>query len=311
VLGLVALPPVALAGGTQVVVAAVAGDVWVTTGFDVVKVNADTGRVERRNKTHYPYPTDLGVSDGNVWVSSVANGFTSGAVTRIPFEPGRVTQPLVFPSRPVLALAVGSGTTWALIGPWASLRLASIDQATSKATLTPIRDVGWIAADNTGETPGLFGVTSTGGRAVRINGNGAVGWTASTSRIESPVVVGLGSVWAAGRSGLYRLDPVDGEVQAKISVNDEAAQLAVGGGYVWMVSLCETKKGEVYQLLKIDPRTDRIVNQMKLDGPIDNISFGSGALWMGRALPAVSLIRVDPLTLKTRVIADSLETAQP
>ena len=122
----------AAAGGTDLAVVAVAGDVWLTTGLDVVKLDASTGRVVRRNGTRYPLPIELGVSDGNVWVTSVENGFVSGAVTRIPFESGRVTQPLVFPSRPVLSLAVGSGTTWALVGPWASLRLAAIDQATGR-----------------------------------------------------------------------------------------------------------------------------------------------------------------------------------
>jgi hypothetical protein len=309
-LGLVGLASVALAGGTQVVVAAVAGQVWVTTGFDVVNLDASSGRVERRNKTRYLAPIDIGVSDGNVWVSSVADGFTSGAVTRIPFEAGQVTQPLVFPSRPVLALAVGSGTTWALVGPWASLRLAAINQATSKATLTPIREVGWIAADNTGETPGLFGVTMKG-KAIRITSNGAAAWTADTDRIESPAAVGLGSVWVASRTGLYRLDAVTGRVQAELQVKDAAAELTVGGGYVWMVSFRETTTGEVYELLKIDPRTARIVKHARLDGPVGNISFGSGALWMGRASPSVSVIRVNPITLQARVFAKNLDTAQP
>jgi hypothetical protein len=76
-----------------------------------------TGRIMRRNKTRYPFPIDIGASDGNVWVSSVENGFVSGALTRIPFGSGRATQALVFPSRPIFALAVGSGTTWALVGP--------------------------------------------------------------------------------------------------------------------------------------------------------------------------------------------------
>ena len=309
-LGLVGLPSAALAGGTQVVVAAVAGRVWVTTGFDVVKLDASSGRVERRNNTRYVAPIDIGVSDGNVWVSSVADGFTSGAVTRIPFEAGRVTQPLVFPSRPVLALAVGSGTTWALVGPWASLRLAAIDQATSKTRLTPIRDVGWIAADNTGETPGLFGVTMKG-KAIRIASNGAAAWTATTDRIESPVAVGLGSVWAASRTDLYRLDAVTGRVQAKIPVKDAAAELTVGAGYVWMVSFRETTTGEVYELLKIDPRTAHIVKQAKLDGPVGNISFGNGALWVGRASANVSVIRVNPISLRARLFAKNLDTAQP
>jgi hypothetical protein len=309
-LGLVGLPSAALAGGTQVVVAAVAGRVWVTTGFDVVKLDASSGRVMRRNKTRYVAPIDIGVSDGNVWVSSVADGFTSGPVTRIPFEAGRVTQPLVFPSRPVLALAVGSGTTWALIGPWTSLRLAAIDHATSKTRLTPIRDVGWIAADNTGETPGLFGVTMKG-QAIRIAPDGAAIWTAPTDRIESPAVVGLGSVWAASRTDLYRLDAVSGRVEAKIPVKDAAAQLTVGGGFVWMVSFRETTTGEVYELLKIDPPTAHVVERTKLDAPVGNISFGNGALWMGRASPNVSVIRVNPISLHARLFAKNLDTAQP
>jgi hypothetical protein len=100
-LALVCSAAPAAAGGTQVAVLAVADDVWLTTGFDVVRLDAFAGRVVRRNATRYPFPIELGVSDGNVWVTSVENGFVSGAVTRIPFESGRVTQPLVFPSRPV------------------------------------------------------------------------------------------------------------------------------------------------------------------------------------------------------------------
>src|ERR1700730_3881158 len=69
-LGLAWAAAPAAAGGTQVAVVAVAGDVWLTTGFDVVKLDAFTGRVVRRNATRYPFPIELGVSDGNVWVAS-------------------------------------------------------------------------------------------------------------------------------------------------------------------------------------------------------------------------------------------------
>jgi hypothetical protein len=309
-LGLLGLPAVALAGGTQVVVAAVSGQVWVTTGFDVVKLDTDTGHIDQRSKTRYPFPIDIGASDGNVWVSSVEDGFVAGAVTRIPSQGGASTQPLVLPSQPVLALAVGTGTTWALVGPWASLRLAAIDQATGKTTLRPIRNVGWLAADNTGKTPGLFGVTLKGA-AIRISSHGAMAWTASTGRIESPAVVGLGSVWVAGRTSVYRLDPVTGRVQSEVPVKGASAELAVGGGSVWMVSFRGTKTGEVYELLKIDPLTARVVKQAKLDGPVGNISFGSGALWMGESEPSVSVLRVNPTTLHVTVFARNLDTALP
>jgi len=297
---------VALAGGTQVAVVAVAGDVWVTTGFDVVKLDALTGRVKRRHRARYPYPTDIGVSDGNVWVSSVENGFVSGALTRIPFEAGRVTQPLVFPSRPLFALAVGSGTTWALVGPWKSLQLAVVDQATGRSGLRRIRrDIGWIAADNTGETPGLFAVTAKG-LAVRIGGNGSSVWAARTDAIESPPAVGLGSVWVASGTALYRLDAGNGRVQARIPIVGAAAELTIGGGYVWLISFRETKGQETYELLKIDPRAARVVRRAKLAGPVGGISFGSGALWMGRAVPSVSVTRIDPSTLQGRLFANNL-----
>jgi hypothetical protein len=289
-----------------VAVVAVAGRVWVTTGTDVVKLDATTARIVGRRKTRYPFPIDIGLSDGNVWVSSVENGFVSGALTRIPFDAGPAAQPLVFPSRPLLGLAVGSGTTWALVGPWASLKLAAVDQATDKPTIAPLHTrIGWIAADNVGDTPGLFG-TTTAGRGVRLGPDGRVVWRASTDTIENPPAVGLGSVWAASRSGLYRINPATGHVEAKLPMNGSAAQLTTGGGYVWMINLRETKSGERYRLFKIDPRSTRVVRQARLAGPLGPVAFGSGALWTGRATPTVSVIRIDPKTLAERVFATNL-----
>ncbi len=240
VLVLAAIPSQARAGGTNVAVAATAGHVWVTTGFDVVELDTRSGRIQRRIPTRYPFPLELGLSDGNVWVSSVEDAFVAGAVTRIPFAAGPVTQALVLPSRPVYSLAVGSGTTWALVGPWRSARLVAIDQATGQTTTEPIRGVGWIAADNTGETAGLFAVTSDG-RAVKLGPGGRRVWTAATGRIESPLTVGLGSVWAASGTALYRLNPNTGAVQATIPIESIAASLAVGGGRVWVTALREPR----------------------------------------------------------------------
>ncbi len=296
----------ALAGGTQVAVAAVAGRVWLTSGFDVIKLDAFSGRIMRRYKTRYTFPIEIGVSDGNVWVSSVANGFVSGALTRIPFEAGRVTQPLLFPSRPLLSLAVGSGTTWALVGPWASLGLAAVDQATGKATLRPLRTrIAWIAADNVGDTPGLFGVNAKG-QAVRLDRSGRVAWFARTDTIQSPPAVGLGRVWVASRTGLYAIDPASGRSETYIRIRGAAAELTIGGGYLWMISFRETNAGQRYQLFKIDARTARVVRHTKLPGPVGPISFGNGYLWMGRATPTVSVIRIDPNTLKQRLFAKNL-----
>jgi len=304
--------PAVQAGGTNVAVAATAGHVWVTTGNGVVELDARSGRVERRVPAPYPFfSLDLGLSDGNVWMSSVEDAFTAGAVTRIPFGRGRVTRPLVLPSRPVYSLAVGSGTTWALVGPWGATELAAIDQATRRTTFHRIEGVGWIAADDTGETPGLFGVDAGMGRAIRINPDGTRAWTAMTGQIESPAVVGLGSVWASSREALYRLDPRTGHVQSTIRIASAAATLAVGGGRVWMIALTDPSAGGRYALLAIDPSRERVVGRAPLQGPVGGMSFGDGALWIGRPSAAVDLLRVDPVTLKAMLFATKLETAVP
>lgn len=297
----------AKAGGTQVNVVATAGRVWVTTGHDLVELDSVSGRVLRRVNTRYPYPIEIGVSDGVLWASSVENGFISGAITRVPFEPGRATQPLVLPHRPILSLAVGSGTTWALVGPWSSLRLAAVDQLTQRATLTPIRhDIGWLATDNTGLTPGLFGVTTTG-QLVRIASDGSTHPITATPHFGNPPVIDLGSVWVADRTALYRISIRSGKIQGRIPAAATAAAVTTGGGYVWMVSFEETPTRETHELLKIDPRRMRIVGHIELTGSIGGIAYGNNALWIGRALPTVSVLRVDPTTLTKRLFASNLD----
>jgi hypothetical protein len=187
----VVLAPAAGAGGTQVNVAATAGRVWATTGSDVVELDASSARVLRRVRTRYPYPIEVGVSDGNVWASSVENGFAAGAVTRIPFESWRrVGSPLVLPTRPVFSIAVASGVTWALVGPWKSLRIARIDQATRRVSYVRVRqDVAWIAADNSGVTRGAFGLTQRGA-LVRVDGAAGTRAFATVPSGTGPPAVG-------------------------------------------------------------------------------------------------------------------------
>ena len=192
------------------------------------------------------------------------------------------------------------------MGARRSLGVAALDQATGRATLTRLRQqVGWIAADNVGDTPGLYGVNDRG-QAIRRTGHGHRLWTATTDRIESPAAVGLGKVWVASRTGLYRLDAATGPVEAKVPVIGLGAELAIGGGFLWVVSLRSGKSGESYELFKVDPGTARVVKHAKLAGPVGAISFGSDALWMGRARPTVGLIRIDPRTLAERLFAKNL-----
>jgi hypothetical protein len=294
--------PCAQAGGTQVNVAATAGRVWVTTGYDVVELEASSGRVVRRLRVRFPYPIEIGVSDGNVWVSSVENGFTAGAVTRIPFEPWRrVRSPLVLPARPIYSLAVGSDATWALVGPWNALRLARIDHATRRVTTAPVRhDVGWLAADDTGLTAGVFGVTQRG-EVLRAGAPGGMRAFATVPAGSAPPAVGLGSVWVPVGRGLSRVDARTGRRLGRIAVRDRVGDVGVGGRFVWLLTYRPGRAHNAYAVLKVDPTRMRVVARRPLVGTPGGMAFGNGALWIGRSVPAIGVLRVDPRTLRLRV----------
>jgi hypothetical protein len=113
-------------------------------------------------------------------------------------------------------------------------------------------------------------------------------------------------VWVASRTGVYRINAVSGRVDAKIRIHGAAAELTLGGGFAWMISLRTTKTGESYELFKINTHATRVVRHVRLPSPISSISFGNGALWMGRATPTVSVIRIDPRTLHRHLFAKNL-----
>jgi hypothetical protein len=292
------------AGGTTVDVVATANRVWVTTGTSVVELDATTGRVLFRIKTRYPYPIDIGLSDGTLWASSVANGFVSGAVTRSPFDSSSTRHALVLPHRSVLALAVGSGTTWALVGPRDSPRLAAIDQASARVTLTPVsRELAWIAADNTGGTRGLYGLTRQG-RLVRMTANAGFGWRAALGGIVAPAVAD-GSAWVASRTSLYRVDADTGRTKARAPIVGLPLHLAVGEGFVWSLSVKRTKSDLRYELSKYDRRL-RLIGRRYVGSSADSLAVGSGGAWIGRNKPSVGVIRVDPQSLRLKIFAKGL-----
>lgn len=297
---------VARAGGTQVGVVATAGRVWVATGANVVELDAASGRVLHRVAARYPFPLEIGASDGAIWVSSVENGFVAGAVTRIPFDSARTSQPLVCPTRPIFSLAVGSSTTWALVGPWPRLALAAIDQATRSARLVrlPVR-LGWIAADDTGGTPGLFGVTA-GGVLERVGASGTALWRASTGRIMDPPAVGLGRVWAASTTSLYAVDAASGRVDGRLPLRNTSVQLAVGGGRLWVLSSRQARGAQHYELVEVATGPLRVVRRVALRARADAIAYGDGSVWLGRDVPTVAVVRVSPRTLAQRTFARGL-----
>ncbi|MGH2859087.1 MAG: hypothetical protein ACRDMJ_16555, partial [Solirubrobacteraceae bacterium] len=88
-----------------------------------------------------------------------------------------------------------------------------------------------------------------------------------------------GSLWVAGHGHVTRLDPETGRVQARIQVPADtvgSAQLASGAGSVWAAYTGPST------LLRIDPRTDRLVARIGLGGLSDGggVAFSDGLVWV-------------------------------
>ncbi len=141
--------------------------------------------------------------------------------------------------------------------------------------------------------------------------------TIHTSGITGTVVAGEGAVWVAGASEgtLHRVDPRSGRVTASLVVGDHAALVrghcaapdvdsfyqgefssrrcdlpsgvAVGGGSVWVA------RNDDRTLLRIDPRTNRIVDAIPTGVFAFAIAASDTAVWV-TDYEGEAVARVDP-----------------
>ena len=117
-----------------------------------------------------------------------------------------------------------------------------------------------------------------------------------------PAGFGEGSLWATDQQTtlLKRVDPQTGEVVAEIPLKHEGAvftRVAFGAGSVWVSSgLYETgpapKRGPGDVVIKIDPRTNRVVDRIPVDPPT-GLAFGHGSVWATSASYG-TVSRIDP-----------------
>jgi outer membrane protein assembly factor BamB len=138
-----------------------------------------------------------------------------------------------------------------------------------------------------------------------------------TNRIVGQVPVGSRPVAiAAGADGVWvanaddetvsRIDPVKLKVVRTIGIGVPASDIAVGVGSVWVGSSTGT-------LVRIDPRTDTVVEKLDLGGPdelapygIYAVATGAGAVWAGSG--SRHLLKIDPRTNEVLARVDVAET---
>jgi hypothetical protein len=129
------------------------------------------------------------------------------------------------------------------------------------------------------------------------------------SAFVSSLAAGFGSIWVAPNSTpVYRLDPRNGRVRSRIwnqpsRWSGRSIQVAVGVGFVWVLD------SERNAIMRVDPRTNRVVRRRALRDRLLRLSAGPSGVWLqtapGRGASNLrdgprTISRLEPRTLRVR-----------
>lgn len=112
------------------------------------------------------------------------------------------------------------------------------------------------------------------------------------------------AIWACTADGLARIDPATNEIADRVPVSSGQGfyQPAFGGGMVWALG----SDGFVFDtVVRLDP-SSKETTAFTQAGSVGGLVYAFDALWL--TIPAEgSLVRLDPATGETRVVARGLE----
>jgi hypothetical protein len=284
-------PAVARAGGVPVQVVAVGSTLWTVSDEGLLGVDPVSGRVVARPATPYPYAVRIAAGAGAVWVTSVANGYGSGAVTRIDGRTGRSVTELRMPRAGVYDVCAAGERAWAIVGRSSGRRVAVLGAGPTRFVRPP-SEPAWCAAEAAGAW-----VSTQDGRLVHLPTSGAISSSPACDGIGQ-LAAGLGSVWAACPGTIARISERTRAV-VMIPVTGIPGAMAVGPRDVW--ALTYDRRGRS-RLVRVDPRSNRVTAWHRLAGSLTTVLEWRGSLWIGgldRRRNAV-LLRLDPRSLAVR-----------
>jgi virginiamycin B lyase len=230
-------------------------------------------------------PSSIAGDGRSVWVADNA----SGGLARIDPRTDRVVQRVPLGADP-FAIALGEGSLWVTAYFHDPHEVLRVDPSSGRVLAT-ITDLPLGGGTGIAVGEGGVWVACTYARSlVRID--------PSTNRVaaaipvqEYPLAVsaGRGAVWVRNEdsSSVSRVDPASNRVVATISgmpapvgrTGDDA--MALGPDGLWVTGV---------QLLRVDPRRDRVAARIDLSG--SGVAEGFGSLWVTSIVGTVQ--RIDP-----------------
>jgi virginiamycin B lyase len=254
------------------------GSVWVSVpkNDEIVRINPESNAIEARIKVIGEPCYGIGIGETLVWVLTCK----SQMLTRIRPEDNIVDrmESVNVASHGEGAIAVEKDTVW-----YTGNFVGRVDGHSEHLfrlhdLTTDIMDVG---VDSAVVTAGLgsIWVTSSGeGKVYRVAPN-TLKVTAKITVPATPrfTTIGDGSVWVLSQSdgSVSRIDPRQNKVIATIAAGVPGAggDIAYGGGYIWVAA-------SGTPLTRIDPRSNRVLEQYGNYKGADAIRFGFGSIWV-------------------------------
>lgn len=280
---------VPLPGGPWVGKVAVgAGSIWIRkTGDDeVLRVDPRTNAIAARIRVGFAYDTSIAIRGDDVWVT---NG-EERSVSRIDAATNRVVATIPVGDYPV-GIAVTKDAVW--VANHHSGSVSRIDPRVNRVVATvPISTQIQVAGPKEIAAAGgmVWVADAYSGEVVRVDPqrNRRVESIGGTGPACGGMAASEGSVWVASacdRGTVTRIDARTAERTARIHVPGVALDVDSGFGSIWVTAMPNL-------LLRIDPKTNRIVARLRLRDAAW-MTTGSSGVWLFDRQRR-SLLRVKP-----------------
>lgn len=235
-------------------------------------------------------PDWLGMGFGSVWVSVS----TKNEIVRINPVTNAIEARIKAGEEPCYGIGIGESSVWVLNCKSQTLtRIRPKDNTVDRVKSVRVapHGEGGIAVDK----DDVWYVSNEDGHSstlVKLSGRAAE--TVTVGADSSVVNSAFGSIWvtSSGEGKVYRVDPKQLKVMAKIDVPASPRFTATGEGSVWVLSQSD---GSVS---RIAPATNTVVANIaaKAPGEGGDIASGGGYIWV--AASGTPLMRIDPRSNK-------------
>jgi len=265
------------------------GSVWVSVpkNNEIVRINPTTNAIQARIKVGEEPCYGIGIGPSHVWVLNCK----SQTLVRIRPRDNKVdrVQSVRIAKHGEGGIAVVKDAVWYVADPdgHSNALVESIGHAKALTTGTDSAVVNFAF--------GSIWVTSSGeGKIYRVDRKRRQ-VIATITVPESPrfTTIGEGSVWVLSQSdgSVSRIDPITNKVAVNIPANVPGAggDIACGGDYIWVAAAGTP-------LTRIDPKTNRIVDQYGSYKGADAVRYGFGSVWISDHGKG-DLWRIDPQKL--------------